>query len=313
MIKRITTIILSLLITLSAFVSVSAATQPAAPVGDKVVISDANWAYEKVNTYGWEIDEYVGESATPSVPYSFAKEYVTTIGSRAFSSNTAVTSVTLTPVIESIGEYAFSGCTSLEAVMLYSSTTKIDVGCFYGDTSLRNINLQDTSITEVSAYCFAECGITELELPETCESIGNMAFYNSTGLSKLTIPDSVTQIADTAFLNCDSLVIYGTKDSYAIEYAQAHDIDYVITDPEPVTVTFLLGDTDGDEDVTIRDATIIQRILAEMIDDTDGIMSLRGDVRQDGLDIDDVTMIQRFLVGLSSGYPIGEEITRTLP
>lgn len=186
-------------------------------------------------------------------------------------------------LITSIGEYAFIN-TSVTSVSLGSNITEIKNGAF--------INVS---------------GLSEIILNENLTTIGNYAFAGCTGLSTITIPDSVTDISDTAFLNCENIVIYCHENSYAQQYAEANEIDCV------VLYTFILGDTDGDEDITIRDATIIQRILVEMIDDTDGIMSLRGDVSQDGLDIDDVTMIQRFLVGLSSGYSIGEEITRTLP
>ena len=310
--KRLIAISLSLLMMILSAFSVSAATFQDAPVGDKVVFKDANWAYEKVNAYGWEIDEYVGDSADPSVPWSFAKEYVTTIGSRAFSGNTNVTSVALTAMIEEIGEYAFNGCTALQNVTLFSSTNKIDVGCFYGASALTGINLQDTMITEVSAYCFAYSGVTELELPATCESIGNMAFYNCSSLSKLTIPTSVTEIADAAFLNCDNLVIYCYTDSYAHQYAEENGIDYVLIDAQ-IEYSYILGDSDGDGAITILDVTVILRVLSQLMDDPDGMIALRGSVDGDDLNTTHATKIQRYLATIWVPDPIGTETTRILP
>ena len=311
--KRISAVILSFILILTACVSASAASGDLAEIG-KTVFTDENWSYEKVYTYGWELDEYVGSAAEIALPYSFAKEYVTTVGDYAVKNNTTVTSVTATEFIVSIGEYAFTGCTALEKVTLFDSLTSLGVGCFYGDSALTDINLQDTSITAVPAYCFAECGLDEVSLPDSCESIGNMAFYRCSSLKKLSIPDSVTEISDSAFTNCDQLVIYAKKDSYAIEYAEANDIDYVITDaePDPVTVTYIIGDADGDGIITILDATRVQLILADLYNDTDGMSALRGDANQDGLDILDATKIQRYLASFELAEPIGEERTTVI-
>lgn len=307
--KRFFSIVLSLLLMFTACVSASAAVTDIADTGDKVVFKDENWAYEKVNVYGWELDEYIGAAAEVSLPWTFAKEYVNSVGDYAFLDNTTVTSVTTTSVLNSIGSYAFNGCTSLSSILLYDSITTLGVGCFYGCGALTDINLQDTSITAVPAYCFAESGITELGLPATCTSIGNMAFYNCSALTKLKIPDSVTQIDDNAFMDCDNLVICGTNDSYAIAYAKANDIDYVITD----AVTFIIGDADGDGSITIIDATKIQRVLVGFDPDDDGMITLRG--ISDGesiLNIMHATKIQRYLAGYVSNDPIGKEKTVVL-
>ena len=73
--------------------------------------------------------------------------------------------------------------------------------------------------------------------------------------------------------------------------------------------SFLLGDVDGDGDVSIIDATIIQRVLADMITDEDGMYTLRGDVDGDGeLSVTDVTFIRRYCALLYTPYPIGETV-----
>ena len=70
----------------------------------------------------------------------------------------------------------------------------------------------------------------------------------------------------------------------------------------------LLGDADGDGEITILDATVIQRYLAAFtVNDPDNVV-LCGDVNGDGLDIIDATLIQRYLASLTVKYPIGESI-----
>ncbi len=67
-----------------------------------------------------------------------------------------------------------------------------------------------------------------------------------------------------------------------------------------------MGDVDLDGEVTILDATVIQRVLVEMIEDSDGHILRYGDIDGGGLSIMDVTFIQRYLAQMDDGYPISE-------
>ena len=306
--RRFILVLFSLLLVLCLSVSVAAQSTEVALSGDKVVITDENWAYEKVHVYGWEIDEYLGDSSEVSIPWSFAKEYVTTIGDYAFNENTTITSVTTTSKIESISDYAFNRCTSLETVVLCDSLTSLGVGCFYGTVALDDVDLINTSITSVPAYCFAESGVFEVNLPETCTSIGNMAFYHCSSLEKILIPDSVTEIADNAFLECPNVTIYGNEDSYAIAYAQENNIPYFING----TTTYLVGDADHDGTISVLDATVIQKYLASLISDEDGWIRMAGSTDGMVLNITHATAIQKYLACIEISDPVGTEVTRII-
>ena len=69
----------------------------------------------------------------------------------------------------------------------------------------------------------------------------------------------------------------------------------------------LIGDADCDNEVTILDATAIQRDLAA-IEKLFGISTVLADVDGDGVTILDATYIQRWLAGLSCPEGIGEPI-----
>lgn len=112
----------------------------------------------------------------------------------------------------------------------------------------------------------------------------------------------MTQIAPDAFEGSDELVIYCTKDSYALRYAIENGISYVITDAE--LVTYIRGDCDGDGDVLIVDVTLIQRVLVDMIPRY--FDERAADVDDNGPDISDATMIQRYLAEINDPYHIGE-------
>ena len=80
---------------------------------------------------------------------------------------------------------------------------------------------------------------------------------------------------------------------------------------EPPTApakVYLLGDVDGDDMVTIIDATYIQRKLASL-PNQNGFIDEASDTDGDGsLSILDATFIQRWLAGLSSNDKIGQPI-----
>ena len=67
----------------------------------------------------------------------------------------------------------------------------------------------------------------------------------------------------------------------------------------------ILGDADDDGEVTILDATVIQRKLADFKVKNPEAAVTRGDITGDGLDILDATMIQRYLACLDIQYVIG--------
>ena len=105
---------------------------------------------------------------------------------------------------ESIGNRAFSGCSSLTSVTISDSVTSIGYNAFADCSSLTSIAIPD-SVTSIGSYAFDGCtaeiiwgddpGITE---------IGNYTFSGYQGTS-ITIPDSVTSIGQYAFQNCSSL------------------------------------------------------------------------------------------------------------
>ena len=87
-----------------------------------------------------------------------------------------------------------------------------------------------------------------------------------------------------------------------------------VTDDAEYTATFeavkktLLGDVDGDGEVTITDATLIQRYDVMMIDLTDKQLKA-ADVDGDGIvSIIDVTWLQRYLADIPVRFPINEYI-----
>ncbi len=70
--------------------------------------------------------------------------------------------------------------------------------------------------------------------------------------------------------------------------------------------SYLRGDSDGNGKINILDATLIQRVIADIQSDDDGMIALRAALTEESLRITDVTCLQRYFVQIETPYPIGE-------
>lgn len=84
----------------------------------------------------------------------------------------------------------------------------------------------------------------------------------------------------------------------AYYYNNTYTVDFsVVTDPSK----YLSGDADNDWEITVLDATLIQKQLAMLVADEDGMIALRGDVYGEGLNILSATAIQKRLALIDVG------------
>lgn len=83
----------------------------------------------------------------------------------------------------------------------------------------------------------------------------------------------------------------------------------ITTEPTTVPpVSVILGDSNGDNLVTVADATLIQKVAAGFETLTDKYVKA-ADVDSNGtINIKDATLIQKYIVGINTGYNIGSAI-----
>lgn len=250
-------------------------------------------------------------------------DYLNRIGLSAFKSTAITGTLSIPPQIRTVASSAFENCDGIEVLYFDSLSELVSAQCFYDCDALREVYLTE-GVTIIEPHAFSSCD----------------------NLQIIVIPDTVTKISDTAFSEDENLVIYCYTDSAAHQYAVDNGFDYILLDaPEPTEpptdpptdapteaptdpatdpatektstvpteVTFILGDADGDGEISILDATKIQRVLASIDPDDDGMITLRGNVNEEKeLNILHATKIQRFIAGYEVAEPIGTEVTRTI-
>lgn len=169
-----------------------------------------------------ELISYNGTESEVVIPETVNGINVTSIGNKAFKSNTTITSITGNH-IKNIGNYAFQACTSLVSASFPSATsigdyafnnckvlssmdlplvTKIGGYAFKSCSKLTSVSLP--LITEITKNCFESCLLLNSINCPKATIIGNSAFYNCKALPSIDFP-LVTNVDHSAFYQCESV------------------------------------------------------------------------------------------------------------
>lgn len=118
----------------------------------------------------------------------------TSIGTRAFAFNSALTSVTF-GAVDAIPDYAFARCSSLAEINLPESVKTIGDYAFF-DTAITQVDL--SGVERIGDAAFASCDLTSVTLKENAV-IDNYTFRNNELLATVTNLDKAVSIGDYAF------------------------------------------------------------------------------------------------------------------
>ncbi len=192
--KKIITIILSILLILTLCFSLCACGQSASPIED----------FEYEFTDGTvTITSYIGADLEIVIPDKIEERPVTVIGEKAFQEYD-MTSIIIPNTLTLIEERAFDDCKQLE---------KIDI---------------PDSVTEISSYAFCGCeNLKEVNLGSELKTIGQGAFVSCNSLKSIKIPEYVTYMYDIRFGYSDGkyndFTIYSKSGSDAERYSKEYD------------------------------------------------------------------------------------------
>ena len=259
-------------------------TSPKPAYKDAVVSAIGDWAFGN--------NKYV---ETVEIPDSIKK-----IGKGAFYNCVKLQSITIPEGVTALSANTFEKCLYLEEVNLGSKLKSIGDEAFYDCRRLRTLDIP-ASVTEIGEEAFTNCrSLTNLTIPGGVKklgdenSVGYGMFENCKNLSEIKIPASVDYINPDTFMGCGSLTICGEKNSAAQEFASNNNILFrVINEPD-----CMVGDINGNGTVSIDDATMVQKAVAEMVVLT-GAQTLAADADGDGVvNINDATMIQKYIAEL---------------
>ena len=248
----------------------------------------------------------------------------------------------LTPMVQDTGvDTAYFWITdTLVAVLENSVILQPYNASLTGETSV-GATLDRLTTPDLTAYCICLADREETELTQTLFAAGSTIYYNPEFLNAgevdfvgdFTINIKVVDRNSGATVYSKKLA--GGNQTVASGY-YLYFGDYAITPNLPVgdytftasvndnrktteayydnnsrsidfkvRETFLIGDVDGDDDVSSVDAAWIMRYAAGMHTEIDDLAIQRGDVLNDGeLNILDATLIQRYNANIVIYYPI---------
>lgn len=223
--KKLTALLLSVLILISAIFSASAVQNK----NDNKTFSADDWEYTLLSDNTAEITKYLGNSKSVEIPNALDNHTVTSIGITAFY-NSKIEQITFADSIDKIGWWSFYNCKKLNSVTLNRGLQTIEFGAFMNCTSLKTITL-----------------------PSTVNIIGEDAFAVSC-ISTKDYKDiySKEYISRQNYKTDNEFIISGYGGTYSEKYANDNNLVFEKTDDINFADSDLNGKTDNKDIILIK-------------------------------------------------------------
>ena len=250
-------------------------------------------------------------------------EGLQTIGDRVFSGCAALTQIVLPDGVTALGARAFNNCQALAKALVPASVESIAEDVFNLSENVTLYGYADTA-----AETFAQANeIAFVVVAESKEALAGK-IDEATAIA----PDGITEdsyaalqqaIADAQAVLADPFADQTAVDGQVALLEDAiGSLEDDMTEPTqptgptsptepPVAITYILGDTNEDGTVDLKDVLMIQNYQARVLTLT-GSQFLAADVNADGIvNVDDALNIQKYLSKMETAYAIGQEQTAT--
>ena len=266
MLKKTVSIILTILMLCSVFITQGISVQATETEGITYISGDYEYVISKKNTA--EIKKYKGSATTLDIPETIDGYMVTRIDDWAFAGSATLTSITIPSSVETLGYEAFVSCEVLESIKLGSGVIEIENYILNHCPKLINITVDENntaydsrdncnaiissrntliagckntiipqSVTSIGSYAFNGCKeLYDITRPDSVKLINSCAFYNCDNLKSVTIPSGVTRIDKKAFgylyvdynyKRVEGFTIYGCENTLAQVYATENDFKFI--------------------------------------------------------------------------------------
>ena len=229
----------------------------------KINGNEATVTYRGSDYYQFS-DRYSGNVTIPTtVTYGGTTYSVTSIGDRAFSGCSCLTSIEIPNSVTSIGKSAFKNCSGLTSINIPNYVTTIGEDAFYNTAWYNN---QPDGLVYAGLVAYEYKGSmpseTSIIIKEGTLSVTSRAFCYYSSLTSVTIPNSVTTIGDYAFEFCSCLTSIDIPNSVTTIGAGAfHGTPWYDNQPDGVVYAGLVayeykGTMPSGTIITLRDGTL---------------------------------------------------------
>ncbi len=199
--------------------------------------TSGDYSYDILSDGTVEITGYTGKATELKIPRTIDGKAVTSIGYRAFDSNTTIESLTIPDSVTSIDQQAFSYCFKLISITIPDSVESIGMNAFFSCTNLTDVTIPGNEDIlndwNIFSYCESLKSVTILDGVTT---IGNSTFIGCKNLRSITIPDSVSVVEAGAFSktawynNQPDGLIYAGKTAYQYKGTMPKDTRITLKD-----------------------------------------------------------------------------------
>lgn len=175
-----------------------------------------------------------------------ARFTVAGIGKDAFVEYENLKSITIPSTVKTIGEYAFMSCSGLDSIFIPSSVTNIERGVFNLCLSLKSITVDsENTVYDSRNECNAIIrtsddmlvfGSSGTVIPSEVKGIGDFAFCGRNGITKVSISKNIKYIGMGAFAMCNDVVSM-TVDSQNTVYDSREGCNAIIETATNVLVS----------------------------------------------------------------------------
>lgn len=253
------------------------------------------WEYEAEGD-SVRIINYKGTDTNVVIPETIDGKEVSSIGSmntstsvfkEAYDKGVMIESVEMPDTVVLINQHAFRGIASLKTVKLSQNLTEIRTSAFLDCASLEKIDIPAT-VTDIGNNAFIGC-----EALKTVIIRGKNTYINNMGAGAYTAAFGFMEISQKTKI--EGITMVGEEKSTAQNYTKKYPHIAFMTIEDYEGGGKLLGDVNGDDELTVDDATLIQMYIVGM--PVENFNVELADVNEDGeISIYDATLVQIKLV-----------------